>query len=86
MEKKHSIYIPVRLATESELIELVCGVDYCPACDCEIVGNKIMNKLPYVNAKDKLDGWICDICDTVFDLKDNVIQIGDFDSTDIYKA
>ena len=45
-----------------------------------------MNKLPYVNSKDELGGWICDICESIFDMKDNLVQIGDFDGNDVYKA
>jgi hypothetical protein len=86
MEKKYSIYYPTRLATLNELKELMHGADFCPACDCEIIGNRIMNKLPYVNSKDELGGWICDICESIFDLKDELVQIGDFDGNDIYKA
>tara|TARA_R110002012_G_scaffold280438_1_gene468933 strand:- start:850 stop:1110 length:261 start_codon:yes stop_codon:yes gene_type:complete len=86
MEKKHNIYIPVRLTTRKELYELVSGVDYCPACDCEVIGNRVMNKLPYIDCKDKLSGWICDICESIFDLKDNLLQFGSFDGSDFYEA
>ena len=86
MEKKPSIYFPVRLATKNELRELVYGSTYCPACDCEVMGERIMNKLPYLNSKNELSGWICDICESVFDLKDNLVQFGSFDSSDIYEA
>lgn len=86
MEKKPSIYFPVRLATKNELRELVYGSAYCPACDCEVMGERIMNKLPYLNSKNELSGWICDICESVFDLKDNLVQFGSFDGSDIYEA
>jgi|TARA_R100000951_G_C2613113_1_gene171867 hypothetical protein len=86
MEKKHSIYFPVRLTTRKELYELVYGTNYCPACDCEVVGERTMNKLPYIDFKNELSGWICDICESVFDLKDNLIQFGSFDGSDIYEA
>ena len=45
-----------------------------------------MNKLPYLNSKNELSGWICDICESVFDLKDNLVQFGSFDGSDIYEA
>jgi|TARA_R100000781_G_scaffold24565_1_gene18169 hypothetical protein len=86
MEKKHSIYFPVRLTTRKELHELVYGTNYCPACDCEVVGERTMNKLPYIDSKDELSGWICDICESIFDLKDNLVQFGSFDGSDIYEA
>ena len=86
MEKKHSIYLPVRIATKNEIKELIYGASYCPACDCEIIGNRIMDKLPYIDSCDELDGWICDICESIFDLQDNLIQVGRFDAIDIYEA
>jgi len=86
MEKKPSIYFPVRLASRNELKELVYGTNYCPACDCEVIGSTVMSKLPYLDSMNKLRGWICDICESVFDLKDNLIQFGSFDGSDIYEA
>ena len=85
MEKKPSIYFPVRLASKTELKELIYGTNYCPACDCEVIGNTVMSKLPYLASTNKLRGWICDICESVFDLKDNLFKFGSFDSIDIYE-
>ena len=45
-----------------------------------------MNKLPYIDSSNELDGWICDICESIFDLQDNLIQVGSFDANDIYEA
>ena len=41
-----------------------------------------MNKMPVVGALDDLEGWMCDICDSVFDLQDNMMNIGEFDLYD----
>ena len=46
VEKKANRFIPVRLANRKEIKELLCGTSYCPACDCEVVGERLMNKLP----------------------------------------
>jgi len=86
MEKKTNLVVPVRFATHQELNELTCGTLYCPVCDSKLVEEYILNKLPYIGETNKLKGWICDICESVFDLKDNLIQIGDFDGSDIYEA
>ena len=79
MEKKPSIFIPVRKAKKHEIKELLCGTSYCPACDCEVVGEQLMNKLPIVSPNNKLEGWLCSICDSMFDLNDKILYIGDFD-------
>jgi len=82
MEKKNNIFIPVRFATAYELDELICGAIFCPACDCQLMGRDIMNKMPVVGILDDLEGWMCDICDSVFDLQDKLLNIGEFDSYD----
>ena len=79
MEKKNNIFIPVRFATAYELDELICGAIFCPACDCQLMGRDIMNKMPVVGILDDLEGWMCDICDSVFDLQDKIVDIGEFD-------
>lgn len=79
MEKKNNIFIPVRFATAYELDELICGAIFCPACDCQLMGRDIMNKMPVVGILDDLEGWMCDICDSVFDLQDKLLDIGEFD-------
>ena len=38
-----------------------------------------MNKMPVVSSLDTLEGWMCDICDSVFDLQDKIVDIGEFD-------
>ena len=82
MEKKNNIFIPVRFATAYELDELICGAIFCPACDCQLMGRDIMNKMPVVVILDDLEGWMCDICDSVFDLQDKLLDIGEFDLYD----
>tara|TARA_R100000278_G_scaffold60782_1_gene49453 strand:- start:698 stop:964 length:267 start_codon:yes stop_codon:yes gene_type:complete len=82
MEKKDSIFIPVRLATRTEIEELTCGTLHCPACDSQLMGRDLMNKMPILNKKNMLDGWICQICDSVFDLQDRMVDIGEFDLFD----
>lgn len=82
MEKKNNIFIPVRFATAYELDELICGAIFCPACDCQLMGRDIMNKMPVVGILDDLEGWMCDICDSVFDLQDKLLDIGEFDLYD----
>ena len=82
MEKKNNIFIPIRFATKYELHELICGAIFCPVCDCQLMGKDIMNKMPVVGALDDLEGWMCDICDSVFDLQDNMMNIGEFDLYD----
>ena len=72
MEKKNNIFIPVRFATAYELDELICGAIFCPACDCQLMGRDIMNKMPVVGILDDLEGWMCD-------LQDKIVDIGDFD-------
>ena len=79
MVKKNNILIPIRFATKQELHELICGALFCPACDCQLMGKDIMNKMPVVNSIDTLEGWMCDICDSVFDLQDKIVDIGEFD-------
>jgi len=79
MVKKNNILIPIRFATECELDELICGALFCPACDCQLMGRDIMNKMPVVSSLDALEGWMCDICDSVFDLQDKMVNIGEFD-------
>jgi len=79
MVKKNNILIPIRFATECELDELICGAIFCPACDCQLMGRDIMNKMPVVSSLDALEGWMCDICDSVFDLQDKIVDIGEFD-------
>ena len=79
MVKKNNILIPIRFATAYELDELICGAIFCPACDCQLMGRDIMNKMPVVGILDDLEGWMCDICDSVFDLQDKLLDIGEFD-------
>ena len=79
VEKKANIFIPVRLAKRKEIKELLCGTSYCPACDCEVVGERLMNKLPIISSNNNLEGWLCSICDSMFDLNDKLLTIGDFD-------
>jgi len=82
MDRKNSILIPIRFATKLELHELICGTEFCPACDCQLLGHNIMNKMPLVDNFNTLDGWMCDICDSVFDLQDKMVNIGEFDLYD----
>ena len=82
MDKKNSILVPVRAATRIELEELIYGVAHCPACDSQLMGRDLMNKMPILNKKNMLDGWICQICDSVFDLQDKMVDIGEFDLFD----
>ena len=88
VERKAEILIPVRLANRKEIKKLIYGTAYCPACDCQVIGDDIMNKLPIINPKDHLQGWMCSICNSEFDLNDNIVYIGDFDifSQDIGEA
>ena len=79
---KNSVLIPIRFATEHEINELVCGTVHCPACDSQLMGRDIMNKMPIVDKKNNLDGWMCELCDSVFDLQDKMIDIGEFDLYD----
>ena len=37
-----------------------------------------MNKMPIVDKRNNLDGWMCELCDSVFDLQDKMIDIGEF--------
>lgn len=80
MVKKNSIYVPVRLATKREMGEIICGTIYCPACDTKVIDEAVLNKMPFIDDSDILRGWVCAICDSIFDLRDNVIEIGEFDS------
>ena len=82
MVKKNNILIPIRFATAYELDELICGAIFCPACDCQLMGRDIMNKMPVVSNLDTLEGGMCDICDSVFDLQDKLLDIGEFDLYD----
>jgi hypothetical protein len=79
MVKNNNILIPIRFATRHELHKLICGAIFCPACDCQLMGEDIMNKMPVVSNLDTLEGWMCDICDSVFDLQDKIVDIGEFD-------
>ena len=79
---KNSILIPIRFATKRELNELICGAVHCPACDSQLMGRDVMNKMPIVNRSNVLDGWMCELCDSVFDLQDKMVDIGDFDLYD----
>jgi len=38
--------------------------------------------MPLVDNFNTLDGWMCDICDSVFDLQDKMVNIGEFDLYD----
>ena len=82
MDRKNSILIPIRFASKHELHELVCGAVFCPACDCQVMGANIMNKMPLVNNYNSLEGWVCGLCDSVFDLQDKMVDIGEFDLYD----
>lgn len=82
MDRKNSILIPIRFATKLELHELICGAVYCPACDSQLMGRDVMNKMPLVNNLNNLEGWICELCDCVFDLQDKMVDIGEFDLYD----
>ncbi len=79
---KNNILIPIRFATKHELHELICGTVFCPACDSQLMGRDVMNKMPIVNNSNVLDGWMCELCDSVFDLQDKMVDIGDFDLYD----
>ena len=76
---KNSILIPIRFATPRELDELICGTVFCPACDSQLMGRDLMNKAPIVDLKNKLNGWMCELCESVFDLQDKIVDIGEFD-------
>ena len=76
------MFIPIRFATKHELHELICGTVFCPACDCQLMGQDIMNKMPLVNNYNSLEGWVCELCDSVFDLQDKMVDIGEFDLYD----
>ena len=79
---KNNVLLPSRFATEQELHELICGTTHCPACDSQLMGYKLMNKMPILNKNNRLDGWICALCDSVFDLQDKMVDIGEFDLFD----
>ena len=79
---RNSILIPIRFATKHELNELICGTVHCPACDSQLMGRDVMNKMPIVDKGNNLDGWMCELCDSVFDLQDKMIDIGEFDLYD----
>jgi len=46
------------------------------------MGRDAMNKMPLVNNSNNLEGWICELCDSVFDLQDKMVDIGEFDLYD----
>jgi hypothetical protein len=46
------------------------------------MGANIMNKMPLVNNYNSLAGWVCGLCDSVFDLQDKMVDIGEFDLYD----
>lgn len=79
MYKKHNILKPVRYATEHELSELIYGTIHCPACDSQLMGRNLMNKMPIVDNYNTLEGWMCELCDSIFDLQDKMLDIGEFD-------
>jgi transposase-like protein len=79
VERKTSILIPIRVAKIEEVEQLIYGASHCPACDCELIAFDIMNKIPVLNSDDNLQGWVCKICNSEFDLKDRILIIGDFD-------
>ena len=82
MYKKHNILKPVRYATENELSELIYGTVHCPACDSQLMGHNLMNKMPIVDNYNALEGWMCELCDSIFDLQDKMLDIGEFDLYD----
>jgi C4-type Zn-finger protein len=69
-----------------EVSEMISGTMYCPACDTKVIDESGMRKMPYVDESDILMGWVCSICDSVFDLRDDIIEIGRFDGNEIYEA
>ncbi len=79
---RNSVLVPIRFATEHELNELICGTVHCPACDSQLMGRDVMNKMPIVDKSNNLDGWMCELCDSVFDLQDKMVDIGEFDLYD----
>ena len=79
---KNNILLPVRYATKREIQELICGAVFCPACDSQLMGHDVMNKMPILNNKNHLDGWMCELCDCVFDMQDKMVDIGYFDLFD----
>ena len=46
------------------------------------MGKDVMNKMPIVDKGNNLDGWMCELCDSVCDLQDKMGDIGEFDLYD----
>ena len=82
MVRKTDLLVPLRPISKHETHLLVSGTAKCPACDTRLSGEDVFDKLPLSDDFNAVTGWMCNECDSIFDLDDKMLYMGKFDLHD----